>query len=147
MSSITLVILWMTIIFLVSNMNSKNSNSNSKTIIYNTIEISTNIIGMDLTPNELENITNKLNYPFRKCMHASVFFILSIFVINAFRSVKMEGWKKYMYTILFCFLWALLDETHQLYVDGRTGQMLDVWIDTIGSIVGCTLFRIFKRND
>jgi len=52
-----------------------------------------------------------------------------------------------MYTILFCFLWALLDESHQLSVNGRTGQMLDVWIDTIGSIIGCIIFKILKRND
>lgn len=136
-----LILLWISIIFLFSNMSSNNSNSSSKTIISTSIEIGYSIIGKEIIPEEIAILTNKLNYPFRKCMHASVYLILSIFIINAFRDVKIEKWKKYMYTILFCFLWALLDEAHQLCVDGRTGQMLDVWIDTSGSILGCFLLK------
>lgn len=144
-SPLLLIILWITIIFLFSNMKGIKSDSASKGFIYKTVEIGFTILNKDLTPNELEIITNRLNYPFRKCMHASVYFILSIFIINAFREVKMDNWKKYMYAILFCFLWAILDETHQLYVDGRTGQMIDVWIDTIGSILWVIIVILFRK--
>lgn len=140
---IIFIFLWLSIIFFFSSMNSNSSNSNSKAIIYKTIKVSSSIFGKDLSEQRIEEITNKVNYPFRKCMHASVYFILSIFAINAFREIKIDNWKKYMYVILLCFLWAILDELHQVGVDGRTGQMLDVWIDTLGSIIGCIIFNLF----
>lgn len=142
---IILILLWLSIIFISSSMTSNSSNSSSKAIISKTVEIGYSIIGKDLSINELNDITNRLNYPFRKCMHASVYFILSIFIINVFKEVKMENWKKYTCTILLCFLWAILDELHQVGVDGRTGQMLDVWIDTFGSIFGLFIFLLYKR--
>ena len=78
-------------------------------------------------------------------MHASVFLILSNLVLNAFKEVKMEPWKKFMYTISICFVCAILDELHQLGVEGRNGQMLDVWIDTLGSIIGFYIFIIINK--
>lgn len=36
----------------------------------------------------------------------------------------------------FCMLTAFLDETIQLFVPGRSGEIRDVWIDTAGALTG-----------
>ena len=37
---------------------------------------------------------------------------------------------------LFCIAYAGIDEWHQLYVPGRSGMLRDVYIDSLGVIVG-----------
>lgn len=38
--------------------------------------------------------------------------------------------------LVFCMLTAFLDETIQLFVPGRSGEIRDIWIDTSGALVG-----------
>ena len=48
------------------------------------------------------------------------------------------------------FLSAGLDEIHQLFVDGRDGNVLDVLIDTLGGAFGLfvsfRIARLFRRH-
>lgn len=50
---------------------------------------------------------------------------------------------------LFCIIYALSDEIHQLFVFGRSGELKDVLIDTIGSFLGIILISkiINRKND
>lgn len=41
--------------------------------------------------------------------------------------------------ILASALYACTDEFHQLFVPGRTGQIFDVFVDTLGATFGCLL--------
>ena len=98
-----------------------------------------------------EKIVEVLNLPFRKVMHASVYFILSILVLYAFMQNKIPDKKVYIITIFLCFLYACSDEFHQTFVDGRTGQFMDVFIDSIGSVIGCLFYKCiqilyYKKN-
>ena len=142
-----IIISWGIIIYKLSDMNTMDSNGNSTNIITIFLER-----GLDLTndlgitnshPNEskIEHATNLLNSPLRKVMHASVYFVLAFFIILIINLIKKE--KKFLITMLItviiCFIFAFTDEYHQTLVNGRTGQFLDVLIDTAGAIVG-TLF-------
>ena len=47
---------------------------------------------------------------------------------------------KYLFlAILASALYACTDELHQLFVPGRTGQIFDVFVDTLGATFGCLL--------
>lgn len=150
-----LVIIWMIIIFIFSNMDTNESNNKSKGAISKVIDDTvqtTNGMGItDKHPSneKLEMIVEKLNIPFRKCMHASVFLILAILFINALKTSGLSINKCIILTILLCFIYACTDEFHQTFVEGRTGLFSDVLIDTAGSIVGCIFycsFYIFLKN-
>lgn len=39
----------------------------------------------------------------------------------------------------FCMLTAFLDESIQLFVPGRSGEIRDVWIDTAGALTGIVI--------
>jgi VanZ family protein len=45
------------------------------------------------------------------------------------------------YSLLICYLYALSDEFHQLFVIGRSGEFKDVIIDTLGSILAIIIFK------
>ena len=45
----------------------------------------------------------------------------------------------------FCVTVASLDETIQLFVSGRSAQISDVLLDSVGALVGMVLFLIAKN--
>ncbi len=147
-----LVVLWLIIIFLFSSMSSEESNYKSEKTINKVIETTldtTNEIGItNKHPStiKIQNLILFLNYPFRKCMHASIYLILSLLLLNAFIKSNIKGIKLYLLTLFLCFFYALTDEYHQTFVAGRTGQLLDVLIDTAGSSIGIFLFCFFKKR-
>lgn len=149
-------ILWMAVIFYLSSMSTTESNSQSKNtinkIIDTTIETTNNIGITNNHPSnqKKQNITDQLNKPLRKCAHASVYFFLAILLLHASLMSHYKIHKKYPLTILFalliCFFYAITDEYHQTFVTGRTGQFSDVLIDTIGALVGITLYSIIRHR-
>ena len=42
--------------------------------------------------------------------------------------------------MLFSVLVAMGDETLQLYVDGRASEIMDIWMDFGGAVVGILIF-------
>ena len=92
-----------------------------------------------------EQLIEKLNKPLRKCMHASVYFVLSILIFNCLKTFKISGWKNVIIPIGIAFLYACTDEFHQLFIDGRTSQFTDVLIDTFGAMLGVAMINVAIR--
>lgn len=128
------------------NTQSKNqaeTTTNSETKDANTTQIQQNQAKQkDLKE---EQLIEKLNKPLRKCMHASVYFVLSILIFNCLKTFKISGWKTIIIPIGIAFLYACTDEFHQLFVDGRTSQFTDVLIDTFGAILGVAMINVAIR--
>lgn len=147
-----LVIIWLVIIFLFSGMDSESSNNKSEKTINKVVETTletTNSLGITNkhpSNTKLNNFVMKINIPLRKCMHAFVYFVLSLIVLNALSAVNIKSYKSYVICIVICFLYAIFDEYHQTFIDGRTGQITDSLIDTFGSIIGIILYHLYKKN-
>ena len=146
-----LIIGWLILIFIFSAMTSRESNLKSVATISQTINFiitKTNSLGLtnkNLTTNKINKLSKSLNIPFRKCMHASIYFVLAIFILIYYHKKDIPILNKIIYTIFLCFLFALLDEYHQTFVAGRYGQMLDVFIDMIGSILAIILWFFIEK--
>lgn len=120
---ITLVILWMIVIFCFSNQVSDDSTKLSNGVIRNTIcKIS----------KDCDKTIEKTFKPVRKCAHFCVYLILGLLVMNCFKIKK----KYIIYSVFICLLYSISDEIHQIFVPGRSGELLDVFIDTFGSFIG-----------
>lgn len=116
----TLLIGWLVIIFLLSNQNG---------------EVSGNLSGGILALLGISDIP-WLHLLIRKFAHFSEYFILYLlFGINF-------GYTRY--SLLFCVLVAVSDEFHQLFIADRVGSLIDVLIDSSGSLMAGILM---KRNE
>lgn len=148
-----LVLLGMLIIFLFSNMNTYESNSKSEYIISiiiertNTLANQIGIIDNQFDKEEIKDLTIFLNKPLRKCMHATVYLILSILILFALSRSNKKISHPIKLTIIICFLYAITDEFHQIFIQGRTPQITDVLIDTFGAIIGAKIYQmIYSKN-
>lgn len=137
---ILLVLLCMITIFCFSSKNTIESNSTSKSIIKYSVRIYEKITNKEV---DEEKVINKLNYPVRKLAHFSIYFLLGMFVYGMFSCTKLKH--KLLLSMIICVIYASLDETHQLFVYGRTGQVLDVLIDSVGSLISMLIIKVIKR--
>ena len=148
-----LVILWMGFIFYMSNNSGDDSGSNSKNIImfivdkYDKI---TNASKERIEYHKSEEFIKEANYYFRKVCHFSEYFIFGILlfsfliVLNHYTLLKCS-----LFSIGISILYAASDEFHQTFVNGRSGQVRDVLIDSLGAFVGTllvTIIYIFIRK-
>ena len=133
-----IVLVWLIIIFLLSNMPQKESSDKSRLLLDTSINIINKINNNNLINNKY--IVNKLHKPFRKLMHIFVYFILSILLLIALN--KYKKYNIYLITIILCILYATSDEYHQTIVLDRCGRLLDVLIDSIGIFMGCIIYYI-----
>lgn len=94
-----------------------------------------------------ENTIEFLSVFIRKVAHFSEYALLGALIFLLMRvGYGVEGkWGAIMPPV-FSLLYAVTDEIHQLFVGGRSCQITDVAIDTLGAIAGTLLFvLIFTR--
>ena len=146
---IILVILWCGVIFYASSRTSTQSNGKSKEIVFKTVTTTAKITNkLKLTNIDLsndiwgKNMVKKINGPFRKVCHATVYLILSILIMIGLKIFNIDIKKAMLIAVGICFLYSLTDEFHQLFVSGRSGQFSDCLIDTLGATIGVIISRI-----
>ena len=113
---IALAIIWMGVIFYMSNQPASISSIHSG----NTINI---ISKLPIIGNIMDYLTsiNIGEFIVRKCAHMTEYDNIKKAIIIAF---------------LGTFLYACSDEFHQLFIPGRSGEFRDVMIDSTGGIMG-----------
>lgn len=146
------VILWASVIFIMSSMDTNESNYKSKHTISNitnkVLDVSNDLGLANKYPSndKINLVTEKLNYPLRKIAHASEYFILTFLLIIALKNSRIDGLKIIVFALILCFLYACFDEYHQTFVYGRTGQFSDALIDTLGGIICCIIYSFVIKN-
>ena len=132
-----LVLAWMGLIFYFSAQNAQQSTNQSRSIINKT-----NIVDHEKTEVEQEKEIESLDSILRKTAHAGVFLVLGVLVCFLLKEYTLDIRKILLISFVFCLLYACSDEIHQLYVSGRSGEVRDVLIDSMGLIIGLLIFYL-----
>lgn len=127
----TLVIVWLVIIFMFSNRTGTQSTGDSR----GTIERVLITIKMD--EGSIETFSKKVEPYVRKFAHVFEYFILSLLLLNA---LKPHSYIEAI-VIIMCLLFASLDEFHQLFIPGRSGEIKDIIIDMLGPLITLTFHK------
>lgn len=139
-----LVFLCMFTIFYFSNQNAKKSQSLSDEVAVKTLEIKSEVTKKEITKTEKDNFIKNSRTFIRKGAHFTIFFLLGILVYLTFKTYNIKH--AILFSILFCFFYACTDEIHQLFIEMRTAQILDVFIDTSGASIGIGLVYLLTRK-
>jgi VanZ family protein len=74
----------------------------------------------------------------RKLAHLSEYALLGLLLARAVRRPAVA--------VALAAGYAVTDEVHQTFVEGRHGAPLDVAIDTVGALVGILAWRVVGRR-
>lgn len=136
------VIICMITIFFFSNDNADSSTKKSDGVI---IRISERVLGRKLTSKEKEFYTSKYITIVRKTAHFTIYFVLGLAFISLLKEYMIVDKKSIIYTVIFVFLYSCSDEIHQLFIPGRSGEILDVLIDTLGGTLSASMYYFIRR--
>lgn len=135
-----LTILWLAMIFSLSNDTAAQSSELSGGILkwlfsvfYPDFE--------EFGPEMQQQLIEPFSFIIRKAAHFVIYFILGILTSASFISYTALKYKlRALYSMGFCVVAAIFDEIHQLFVDGRSGEIRDVLIDSAASIIAAICF-------
>ncbi len=97
----------------------------------------------------LLNIIASLQFIVRKTAHLTLYLILGAFALLHFSTYsRLTLILKVFSSLLLSVLYAVSDEYHQTYILGRSGEIRDVIIDSLGAVIGIlivlVIYKIFK---
>lgn len=139
--------LWMAVIFFFSSRDTDESTMDSNRVV--TLIGRLFVRGFDeKSEQEKQEFVESISHIVRKCAHATEYAILAILSFVTI-SAAFSGKKSIMTRPIRIFtawgwatVYACTDEIHQLFVPGRSGQITDVMIDSLGAFAGI-LFSLF----
>lgn len=132
---------WAVVIFLFSNSNSAMSTAQTQVAINFLFELAEkNTFFNSLISILSEN--HELFYSIRKLAHLTIFCVLQLISFWVLRNSGKSIIKSSIYSILIVIGYATFDEIHQYFVPGRSCQIRDVFIDTLGGCAGLLICYI-----
>lgn len=131
----------MIVIFWFSSKPSNQSSQMSGTIVNEIIDLAEKIGGFSVEGEERMQWVEWIHTPIRKLGHITEYAVFGMTVLFALVILKgYKGIRLLLYGESFCFIYAITDEFHQLFVPGRSSEIRDVLIDAFGSLLGCLGF-------
>ena len=132
-----LTIIWMLLIFGFSAQPATESTKLSESI---SSTVSEKVLAAtSIPPWKHSPILTAFHIAVRKTAHFLIFAVLGMLVFLLLQSYDLSFWKAFFWMAWICMLYAVSDEIHQLFSDGRSCRVLDVILDTIGSACGALI--------
>ena len=120
----SLVFMWMALIFYFSHQAGSESSSLSGGITEFLLQ------PFHLTSDQMSSFHTFI----RKTAHFTVYFILGLLLFHAIQ--VSTAMKRTSLAFSIAILYAASDEFHQTFIPGRSGELRDVAIDSVGSLTG-----------
>lgn len=155
---LVLTVVWMMVIFGFSSSNAEDSTVQSNRITEFLVRIF--VPGYDeLTEEQMQELVLQYDGTVRKLAHFAFYAILGALSCATATTQPFMNVEKYyclpLISVSTSIVFALSDEYHQTFVDGRAGQVKDIIIDSAGIVCGTVvmiavffcLVKIFNENN
>ena len=130
------VLVWMSVIAMFSAQHGEQSGSLSGQVAHLVVSVEERLTGVNLAPDQRKARIDFWQHPVRKTAHLTVYAILGMLFYWHFTFYGYKTKRHILSAWIAVTLYAVVDETHQLFVPGRSGNIVDVAIDSTGGIVG-----------
>ena len=141
-----LVIIWMFVIFNFSSQNGPKSTNTSDVVTSMVVNVTTSVTNKNVSREEVKKRVEDSTFLVRKMAHFTEYLILGILVLQLLSDYTKINKRMLIVSLIICYLYAVSDEVHQIFIPGRTAKVLDTFIDGAGSLVGITIYSIYQRN-
>lgn len=110
-------------------------------------EVIINIIDVrgTYTDSEIDELIQKIEPWIRKLAHYTIYAIGGIVIANSVIQFYKKEKGIIAISSVIGIMYAVSDEIHQLLVSGRSGNIKDVAIDSLGILTGITFFLLVSK--
>lgn len=133
-------LVWMGVIFYMSNQPAVVSSNQSGEIIkiLSNLPIIGNVVNYMVEIDVAQFIIRKCAHMFSYCMLAVLWFMAIYDESKRVRNVVLISFA-------ISVIYACTDEFHQLFIPGRSGEIRDVMVDSIGAMIGLFIVVLVKK--
>ena len=135
-----LVITCMGLIFFFSSQEASDSRETSSAFIYNIVSFLD--VRNTLSEVQIQEICDLLHKFVRTAAHFTIFGLLGFLLLLLFGEYGFNCKRRLLYTVIAAFLYACSDEIHQSLVPGRSAQISDIIVDTLGALCGGAIANV-----
>jgi VanZ family protein len=135
-------IIMMCLIFMFSEQEGDQSSQLSYQVGVTVFTVANETFDKGWTRQHIEKLSETMQFYIRKTAHFTEYFLLAVSVAFPLYVYGIRGISLVLLAGAFCIGFAGLDEYHQSFVDGRSPQKRDVFIDSCGVMVGIMVTRI-----
>lgn len=128
---VILIIIWAIVVFKLSDQNGEESGGLSQKIAYFIFRT--------------EEIVKVMEPIIRKLAHFSEYAVGGILFYSLFSTYNYKKISKIAISFSLGVWYSALDEIHQLFIPGRSGNIIDVGIDSLGVCFGIIISIIFSK--
>lgn len=136
-----LSILWMAVIFMFSAQTGEVSHKQSGFLT----DIVRRLIPFELSESEMDTVTfiiRKLAHFTEYAILGALYFETVYYLVMYKKLMKKLYYKTVLLATALCMMYAVSDEFHQYFTDGRSPSVRDVIIDTLGGFAGSMLVML-----
>jgi VanZ family protein len=102
-------------------------------------------IPMDGGSRDIKFLTD-LNPNLQNLLHIPLYACLSFLWVRAFSRLRVNTAKGAVSALFITILYGCIDEVHQTFVPGRYGGLIDIYLNTVGAVIGIVLFKLWKKR-
>ena len=84
-------------------------------------------------------MAEKIEYPVRKAAHMTEYAILGLPSFAFYCGILKKEMRQFLAALLTAAVYAATDEFHQYFIPGRSAEVRDVCIDTLGAAIGLAI--------
>ena len=130
----------MIVIFCFSSVPADTSSEDSLTIAENLLTIYENVTTNSYEGSNRTLILEDINHIVRKSSHFLEYLVLAFSLAFHLKVSKARNVWRFTLPVIISAIYAASDEYHQTFIPGRSGQISDVVLDTLGASAGMLLF-------
>ncbi len=129
-------VIWMALIFAFSHQKAEQSGEVSGTITYRMAEGVSEVFGLNWREEALTEHAEEWQHPVRKAAHMTEYAVLACILLGNLLQYPGLRNRAYLWAWMGAAAYAATDEFHQLFIEGRSGELKDVCIDSTGALIG-----------
>ena len=99
----------------------------------------------NIEENRQDEIFERTEKIIRKIAHFSIYALVGFLLMGLVSTFKLKEKNRILISLILGVLYATSDEIHQLFSPGRSAQITDVYIDTLGILVGIFVILLFIK--
>lgn len=132
-------VIWMAVIFGFSSQKADDSSKISGTLAYQIVEGVNSAANFGWKEDLMRQYASLIEHPARKAAHMTEYAILACILLGNFTQYADLSGRRFLWAELGAAMYAATDEFHQLFIEGRSGELKDVFIDSLGAAAGLLL--------
>lgn len=141
------VVVWMIVIFCFSAQPGDESADLSGGISHMFMSILNKVFALGWEESYVLELAGIWDFPIRKLAHMTEFGILAVLIFVAIQYYNKinTAKKRYISAWIGAVGYAATDEFHQLFVQGRSGNLFDVCVDALGITFALIVIYFLRR--